>query len=613
MKNFLQHFTFPHLVTALTGLCIAWYMPYNISMTYPIVGRDAKYFLSRLVDTHLFYRVNGLAIQWYTPTFGGGLPAYPHPLNAQFSLPQLLAFFTDPWTAMLLSYAAYILVGYLAAYAFFRRSLAMNWQASTLGAGLFSANGFYLEHIANGHLNFQAFPLLPVFLFVLLDPKISDLAAAAILGLTAAVIIYSASTYPAVFIILSLLMCLPLAYLVRPGAFRWAHIAKASAFGILLSLGLTLSKLYAVASFMGFFPRDMADQYNVPLLTAFQGLALQLAGVMSIAPVFALQGIKMGTMLQLLQGYTGGYIGLWELDLSVSPVLWILLAGGCVALVGKTITQRLAVLPRQKRFWLALVLLLLAMELALEFTFARGWIYPHLRTLPFLKALHINPRFGSAFIMPLVLLGTVIFSRWTSSWTRKQTLTVFLPLNLLVLLSLTAYLLIPTKTMQRRDLDVSSLMAAYKGIENGETFPIEKIADVTDQRTFDQHASNLKPYEVLFGYAEQTFHPTVVAGPVREIRGGAFNMTNPTSLVYPAVNGNPATFSRIPLSQQAQLEAFIAHHDPGWNIPIMQQIWNIVALGTLVVEAVIFALLFVRMLKARNRARIPGSFSTPEG
>jgi len=594
--------TLPRAITALTGIAIAWYMPYNISNTFPVVGRDAKYFLSRLIDTHLHYRVNGFTIQWYSPTFGGGLPAYPHPLNAQFSLPQFMTLMMNPWAAMMVSYAIYILIGYLAAYAFLRRPMGMGWTASTLGAALFSANGFYLEHIANGQLNFQAFPLLPVFLFVLLDPKISSLAAAAIIGLTSAVIIYSASTYPAVFILLSLLICLPLAYLIRPSAFRWSHIIKSSALGILLFLGLTLSKLYAVASFMRFFPRDMPDQYNVPLQTALGGLLLQLIGVMGMTPIFSLLGIKMSFITQMLQGYTGGYIGLWELDLSMSPVIWALLTGGAIALFLKLPAQRLAVFPHRKDFWLALGLLLLAIELTLEFTFARGWFYPTLRTLPFLKALHVNPRFGSAFIMPLALLGAAIFSHWTQAWPAKRTLAVFIPLNLLVLVSLTPYLLLPTKIMQRRDLDITSLMNAYQDIERGETFPIEKIADITDQRDFDQHASNLHPYEVLFGYQKEKepLKIQVVPGPVREIRDGAFNMTNPASLVYPEVNDAPALFSRIPADEQAQLEDFIAHRNPDWKIPIMQQVWNIVAVGTLIVEIIIFGFLFARKLKAKK-------------
>ncbi len=573
--------TLPRLVTILTGLAIAGFAPWHVNNLFPIVGWDYKYFLTRLIDTSLHYQVNGLSIQWYTPSFGGGLPAYPHPLNAQFSLPQALALLTDPWTAVLASYFTYVLVGYLAAYIFLHRSLNLPWTASTLGAALFSANGFYLEHMANGHLNFQAFPLLPIFAALLLSRRLPVPTAAALIGLTSAVVIYSASTYPAVFILLSILICLPLAWLIQPLAFQWRRIVQIALLGGLLALAINLSKLYAVNSFMRFFPREMADHFNIPLQTAALGLLLQLIGVMGLAPVNTLLGIKIAAIRSLLQAYTGAYVGLWELDLSVSPVIWVLLVGGAIALFRKTLSQRLAVFPRQKSFWLALGLLLLAIELALEFTFARGWIYPHLRELPFLKALHVNPRFGSAFIFPLAMLGAAIFSNWVKDWPEKRARLASSAANLLVLLSLGAYLLIPLAALQQRNYSISWLLLIADRIKQGESFPIENVDDVTDQTVFERQTSNLKPYEVLFGYTLKAFQPGVVAGPAREIRDGAYNMTDPTGLVYPEANGS-APWRRIPQSQSRELEDFLAHRQPqSWKIPLGQQIADWVSLVAL--------------------------------
>ncbi len=597
MTKKVAFITLPRAVTALTGLAIAWFVPYHVNSLFPIVGWDHKYFFTRLIDTYLHYRINGLSVQWYTPSFGGGLPAYPHPLNAQFSLPQALAMLVNPWTAVLVSYFVYALVGYIAAYVFLRRPLNLHWTAATLGAALFSANGFYLEHLANGQFNFQAFPLLPVFLAVLLSASLPVLAAAAIIGLTAAVIIYSASTYPAVFILLSLLVCLPLAYLIRPAAFQWGRIARILLLGGLLALTINLSKLYAVNSFMRFFPRDMPDSYGIPVYIAPFGLLLQLFGVMGLAPLDALLGIKMTAMRSLLQAYTGAYLGLWELDLSLSPVVWVLLAAGLIGLVKKLLSEGLAAIPRRKDFWLAVACLLLAIELALEFTFARGWIYPHLRELPFLKALHINPRFGSAFIFPLAVLATAIFSNWIKGWPEKRVWLAFAPANLLVLLSLGAYLLIPLAALQQRNYDITGLLEVYEKIRQGESFPIENVGDVTDQTVFERQTSNLEPYEVLFGYTMKNFQPTVVAGPAREIRDGAFNMTDPTGLVYPEDNGSSA-WSRIPQSERAELEDFLAHRQPaGWKIPLGQQITDWVSLAALLAS---LGLLLIYGLKTKR-------------
>jgi len=576
--------TLPWAITLLTGLLIAWFIPYHINSLFPIVGWDHKYFLTRLIDTSLHYQINGLSVQWYTPSFGGGLPAYPHPLNAQFSLPQAMALLTDPWTALLISYFTYILIGYLAAYIFLRRCLDLHWTASTLGAGLFSANGFYIEHLANGHLNFQAFPLLPVFAVLLLDRKMSVPVASALLGLTSAAVIYSASTYPAAFILLSLLICLPLAYLVRPATFQWQRITQILLLGGLLALALNISKLYAVNSFMRFFPRETDDQFSISLGLAPLGLFLQLFGVMGLTPLDALLGIKMMTIRSLLQAYTGAYVGLWELDLSLSPVIWLLLTVGAIALLRKILTQRLAVFPRRKDFWLAMGLLLLGIELALEFTFARGWMYPYLHELPFIRALHVNPRFGSAFIFPLAVLAAVIFSNWVKNWPERRTWLIFIPANLLMLLSLGTYLLIPVAALQQRNFDISGLLLVAERIKHGESFPIEKVGDVTDQTVFERQTSNLEPYEVLFGYNLKAFQPAVVKGPAREIREGAFNMTDPTGLVYPEVNGS-SQWNRIPQDKRQELEDFLAHRQPqGWKIPLAQQVADWVSLIALLVS-----------------------------
>jgi hypothetical protein len=584
---------FPFIIITFSGLFIAAYVVYHVNSFYPIVGWDHKYYFSRLIDTHLHYRVNGFTIQWFTPSFGGGLPGYPHPLNAQFSLPQLLALFLEPWRAVLTSYFIYVLVGYTSAYTFLRRSLDFGWMPATLGAVLFSANGFYLEHLANGHFNFQAFPILPFFLVALFDKRLSIPVASALIALGGGLLIYSASTYPAIFIGLSLLMALPLAYLINPTMFDWPRLGKIILFGGLLALGLTLSKLYAVASFMRFFPRDIPDSFDIPLRLAPVGLFLQLFGVMGLAPLYALTGQKITAIRELLQTYTSAYVGLWELDLSVSPIVWILLPAGMVTLGYSLLTKRLAVFPLKKAHFLALALFLFAVWLALEFTFARGFFYPILRELPFLRALHVNPRFGSAFIFPIALFAAYTLHLWTHSRCESRAMALFLPLNLLALLSLGAYLLIPLDRLQQRTFDIRSLQDVYQKIEQGETFPIESIADINDQRVFDDRASNLRPYDTLFGYNLGTFQATIEVGPARQIRDGYFNMNNPAGLVYPEANDS-APWRQIPASQSEQLEEFLARRQPGWEISSGQKAANAVSLVSFLIMTGLVILSFKR-------------------
>lgn len=283
-------------------------------------------------------------------------------------------------------------------------------------------------------------------------------------------------------------------------------------------------------------------------------------------------------------------------------MIWILLAGGAIALLRKTIRQRLAIFPRKVGFWLAFGLMLCAIELTIEFTYARGRVYPYLHELPVIKALHVNPRFGAAFIFSLSMLGAVIFSYWVKNWAKKRIWLVFLPTNLLIVFSLGAYLLLPLAIMQQDRYDITGLLRIDERIKQGETFPIERVGDVADDpMIFEQYTSSIQPHDTLFGYTFKTFQPTTVEGPAREIHDGAFNMTDPTGLVYPEANQS-SLWSRIPQSERTELEDFLAHRQPqGWKLPLAQQIANWVSLAALLICLGLVATDIVRSFRSSPR------------
>ena len=85
-----------------------------LNLTYPMVGHDYSLAIPSMLDILLHYHINGFSIQWYTPTFGGGLPAYPDPNNSQFSLLALLPLLVSPWQAVIISSIVYIALGGIA-------------------------------------------------------------------------------------------------------------------------------------------------------------------------------------------------------------------------------------------------------------------------------------------------------------------------------------------------------------------------------------------------------------------------------------------------------------------------------------------------------------------
>ncbi len=123
-----------------------------------------------MLDSHLHFLINGLGIQWYTPSFGGGLPAFPNPNNVQFSLLGVLSAVIPPWHAVILSNTVYIFFGGIACYYLLNRLLKFHWTSCILGVVFFLANGFIMQRVAIGHHGYQAFPLIVLLVIVLIQP-----------------------------------------------------------------------------------------------------------------------------------------------------------------------------------------------------------------------------------------------------------------------------------------------------------------------------------------------------------------------------------------------------------------------------------------------------------
>ncbi len=140
--------------------------------TYPVVGNDYRLFGPRLLDSLLFYKVNGFGIEWYTPSFGGGLPAYPNPLQMQFSFQQLFTFFFNPYIAILLSSVVYISIGFWVAFLLLRDVVDLHPLAAILGAGFFVATGFFIERMIVGHADKITYPLIVMPIYALLNRKL---------------------------------------------------------------------------------------------------------------------------------------------------------------------------------------------------------------------------------------------------------------------------------------------------------------------------------------------------------------------------------------------------------------------------------------------------------
>lgn len=584
------------ILVSLNILALGLFLYQYAGAAYPLVGHDYRLFASRLVDTFLHYKVNGLTIQWYTPNFGAGLPAYANPLQAQFSIPQFALIFVDPWNAILLSSAIYALLGFMGIFFFLKDALGYKPISAVLGGVLFTLNGFFIERVVVGHVNFITFPLITLYLLALMHSRLPILMAAILIALTSGALIYSGSVYIGLIALFSLLICLPLVYLLKPSLVAWRRIVPILLLGGMLSMFLCGSKLYATSLYMANFPRIVHDEYAASWITGTGGMIFQLLGVMSTAPFLALVGKSGMVFVARLAQWTQTPYGFWELDSSLSPILLLLLAVGA----GKILKRK----PPKSFTWakvIAAVFLLLAIYLAAQFAIAKGPFFHALRILPVLESLHANTRYTASFILPLAILAAGIFDSWVTRQNRKSRPVVgFLLLDGLALAALWSYTLVPLD-VQNRNFDMTPLLETYTQIQAGETLPVKNIVPaMQDYEVFLFGASNTTAhYEPLFRDNNEAFHPIVHEGSVYDLEEGYFNMTNPSGYLFPEEN-NTSIYARIPESDQEKLIQFVNHRQPEWKISRIQMLLNVVSAVAFIFEGLGLGFYLVKQGKRKS-------------
>lgn len=580
---------------AFAGLLIFSLMQY-----YPLVGMDYKYFIPRLLDSDLHYRINGLSIQWYTPSFGGGLPSYANPQQIQFSIPQLLTLFINPWAASLVSIVLFVHLGMAGTYILSRNILKLDPWASLLAASFFVVNGFYIQHMGIGHLTFMAFPLLPWLIIGLIrdqKPWING----GLIGLVFATLLYGGGFYPIVYFLISALLCLSLIFAFFPTLFNAGRLGRNIFWGALFTGMVSASKLSAVMYFLRNFPRVVSDEYSTTLLQSLKSIPFQLLGSMSLAPVDYILGKGPKNTWETLMGLTGSNLPSWELDISISPVLIIYLAMGSIFLIMDLVSKKTKLDRTQV---VSILLLICTFEVTVEFIIAKGYFYTTLSQLPILKSLHVNPRYTAALIFPLAVGGGIsvhsIFQRFSTSSNVK--FSTWLISTFLILVFACVYLVLPMDTLQRRQFDLGGSLDIYTQIRAGERYTVKTIQeDLNDARVFDQNASTLRPYEVLFGYGMREFKPTLMVGPVDLIREDTYNLNDPTGFVFGEVN-DTQPFDRIKLVDRANFLRFIHREQPDWKIPLPQLLANFIS--ALAIFIIVVLLPFHRII-SKFRGTIP--------
>lgn len=556
------------------------FLIYYINDSYPWIGHDYRLALAHLLDTHLHYLEDGFTIQWFTPSFGGGLPAFANPEQIQFSLTQLLVLIMNPWMTILLSIVVYSIIGFFASYRFARDILKVEWMAAVLGGLFFLGTGFYIQHNSTGPMTGQLYPLIALFCYLLLSGKWNIGLRGIIVGLIIALFIHSSGFYLFIILGLSLLMIIPLVYLMHLAQVDLKNLGATLLVGGLVSMLLSAGKLYAIQGFMMHFPRNIVDHYYSNFFEALAGFIVQLVGVPLFTVPFRVlrdDPTAVGQMMTALVG--GGEHGLWEMDVSISPVLvYILLyqLRKAPARLRKRQrqNQRISV---QKDQAIALLVLTFGTILAFEFTTARGFLYEMVSGLPVLSSLHVNIRYAAAFVFPLAMLGAFFYQRELSQFEPSRRLKVFSFFYAGTLLWLGVYIMLPND-LQSRNFNLEQTLTDYRMSRKGEHFFVAEVVDVFDYQVFSNHATSLFPYEPIFGYHNEEFLTKLKPGSIYLEEDGYYNLTNPRSLVY----DTDELFARFTLDQREMMEEFAHYRQPDWDIPEIQHILNRISGGTFI-------------------------------
>jgi hypothetical protein len=587
MKSKTTEDRFRSIVILIFGTCVTGLILLIMNKDYPFVGHDYRYFIPRLLDTNLHIQLNGLSIQWYTPSFGGGLPAFPNPQHIEYSIVQWLTMLLNPWSAILVSTAGISLVGYYFCYKFLTDLLELNWRAAILGAMFFIGNGFYIEHMVTGMIGYQLFPLGAVILYFLIDQRNHYFYNAIIIAIVLALMVHQAGFYLIITFILSFSMTLPFLFFYKPSLFNARRTILVASGASLLFTTMISSKVYATYAFMQYFPRIVSDTYEVETFQALVGIVAQLFGVMTLGPFLIITGHNPEYLSGALSRITGTKYGIWETDSALSPVLIFFLLVGLARAVserGRNIRSHV------NRFALVrFVLLLVPITVTLQMILAKGMMYTITKQLPILESLHVNLRFTSALILPLIILGAIQLHRF---FLQNSKPAYFWACAFLTSMSLLSYFSLSNVVIEN-DYSVSFSNVLHQEMRKGMKFPVMDISDspIARWNGFSEYSSIYQPYEPIFGYELESFHPEVHPGKILESRYGYFNMTNPASLVFPEIN-NLKLYERIKVTERDQLELLLERRQPRWKIPLIQKALNEISLWT--------AMLSIGVLLASN-------------
>lgn len=561
------------------------------------VGHDFSLFLPRLLDGYIWAKTNtALSIPWFTPSFCGGEPGYPDPQNVYFTLPQLLTAFVNPLQSVYFTIVLMSIAGFIGCYQMLKSVFNSSTSAALLGATLFLFNGFFIYRLVEGAIVFHAFMLFPWIIYFAFKDQHEEsyptlirnyIISGIIVALLAAYWIFSGMVNILIPLAMSaLIILLVQIYNRRLDPAFWKLVLISTAFLLLIVAG----KLNAELSYMRHFDRSF---YKLP------GTSSLLDGFYITFRSLFFPATNSSPQYSLVNQMW--YLGRHEFEYGVTFVPLVVIGlylYKARAQLKENISRMFK--PGQHAYIPVAILIILIIPVAFNY-YQPGW-NQLLKSIPILKNSSTLIRFNVMYILPIVILASVLLDKSIRSGIGKILLS-----SSLVVLIIGINALTDRSYYDNEIYDPTIIDAAYSQIKGTGRVPVIKyVANIEDTSLFSNPAqvnadfaygiSRLMCYEPMFGYRLEVFPiKTLHPGPVSDVTNGRLNLKNPACYVYPKSNAcSPG--DQFKVEEKMQAERFANHRPYQFKLPMRQVVLNYVSLIALLASLLLLVIATIERL-----------------
>lgn len=586
------------------------------------VGHDFGLALAAYTDGFIWFAKNGpWAVPWFTPSFCGGQPFFADPQSGYYSVPQWLAFATDPLSASYLALLLFASLGFFGTYLLARRSFALPVAWAILAGAWYFFNGFLPHRMILGETGYHALSLAPWLALALLAPAAGRAATVGFAILAGAIAGYWLQSGLATLMVpaaLSVGLVLLAARLRAP----WPRdLALRTGLAIALSAAFSASKLAASLAFYSRFERTqyLLPGFDDPLTLVWTNL-LALFGS-SEAAARAADGALVGNQWTVFPHE-------WAYGFTAVPVAVLLAALALRWWPGRTpvgdggappASPRQAVPPPRPVGAGAAIGLSLAMIAIAAVPLALQFYTPGLnawyKSLPVIGATAWPMRWLVVYL-PIVPIAAAWLGYLALG--RRQDLAPWL-VGAAVAATVGLNLAERRQYYADQPYRPANLLAGYARLADGgvASHRIGHVGVLTDPVTGDvvsgesrndlvvEGVSQAKCYNPSFGYRlEKLPLGDLALGDVLWERNGTFNIKNPACYVFPRENGcAPGDHFRV--DQRAQAEAFVSYRPFPFDRSRGQHAADALTMATLLGSALFLVLVWPWSVwrRARSGAR----------